>query len=145
MIREPYFIPDSMPIGELLDRFQAKHTHLAMVLDEFGGTAGVITMEDILEEIVGEIRDEHDEETRPFIRRGEHEAIVSGQLTVEDFNDYFGAELPTDSAGTIGGLLTEQLGHIPKRDEAADFGLITLRVLRADSRHVLSVRATREI
>jgi len=144
MVREPYFVPDSMPIGELLDKFQAKHTHLAIVLDEFGGTAGLITLEDVLEEIVGEIRDEHDEEARLFLRRGEHEAIVSGQLTVEDFNDYFGAELPTEGAGTMGGLLTEELGHIPKRDDTAAFGPITLRVLRADSRRVLSLRATRE-
>jgi len=145
LLRKPYFIPDSMPIGDLLSKFQAKRTHIAVVLDEFGGTAGVITLEDILEELVGEIWDEYDEEdARDFVRRGENKAIVAGQVTVEDFNDYFDAELPTDRAGTISGLLTEELERIPKKGDKAKFGPITLRVLRADSRRVLSVDATRE-
>jgi len=144
LLRKPYFIPDSLPIGELLAKFQATHTHIAVVLDEFGGTAGIVTLEDILEELVGEIRDEHDDETRDFIRRGDHHAIAAGDVTVEDFNDYFGAELPTDGAGTINGLLAEKLGRIPRVNEEVTFGPITLRVLRADSRRVLSVEARRK-
>ncbi len=143
LLRKPYFVPDSMPIGELLAKFQATHTHIAVVLDQFGGTAGIITLEDILEELVGEIRDEHDDEVRDFIRRGDHHAIAAGDVTVEDFNDYFEAELPTDGAGTINGLLAEKLGRIPRMNEEVTFGPITLRVLRADSRRVLSVEARR--
>ncbi len=145
LLREPYFVPDSMPIGELLAKFQAKRTHIAVVLDEFGGTAGLITLEDILEELVGEIRDEHDrDEVRDFVRRNDHHAIVAGHVTVEDFNDYFAAELPTDGPGTIGGLLSDELDRIPQEGDVVTFGPITLRVLRADARRVLSVDATRE-
>lgn len=145
LLREPYFIPDSMPIGELLAKFQAMHIHIAVVLDEFGGTAGVITLEDILEELVGEIRDEHDDEVRDFMRRGDNHAIVAGHVTVEDFNDYFDVELPTGGAGTLGGLLTEELERIPRVKDTVTFGSITLRVLRADSRRVLSVEARRKV
>ncbi len=145
LLRQPYFIPDSMPIGELLAKFQAMHIHIAVVLDEFGGTAGIVTLEDILEELVGEIRDEHDDEVRDFIRRGDNHALVAGHVTVEDFNDYFAAELPTDGAGTIGGLLTEELERIPRVNDKVTFGPITLRILRADPRRVLSVDALRKI
>jgi len=145
LLRKPYFVPDSMQIGALLAKFQSKRTHIAIVLDEFGGTAGLITLEDILEELVGEIRDEHDEESRDFVRRSEHEAIVSGQLSIEDFNDYFRAELPTDGAGTIGGLLTERLERIPRKDDVVTLGSVILRVLRADSRRVVAVDASREV
>ncbi len=144
LLREPYFVPDSMPIGMLLAKFQSKRTHIAVVLDEFGGTAGIITLEDILEELVGEIRDEHDEETRDFVRRSQDRAIVAGVLSVEDFNDYFEAELPTNGAGTVGGLITDELNRIPRAGDQATFGPITLRVLRADSRRVLSIDAIRE-
>ncbi len=113
LLRRPYFVPDSKKISELLKDFQARQSHMAIVLDEFGGTAGIITIEDILEEIVGEIQDEYDEEELEYRPLGENRAEVHAGMDVDDFNERFGADLPEDVADTIGGLIFTHLGELP--------------------------------
>ena len=125
IIRKPYFVPDSKKISELLKEFQKKRIHLAMVLDEFGGTAGLITLEDIVEEIVGEIRDEYDQEEEEKIYfLSDNLAIVSASLFLGDFNEKFGTDLP-EEFNTVGGYLTSILGRIPTLDEEIKSGNLT--------------------
>jgi CBS domain containing-hemolysin-like protein len=114
VMRKPVFVPESKPVDELLSEMQAHRTHIAIVIDEYGGTAGLVTIEDILEEIVGEITDEYDVERPPVERIDEDTARVTARLSVEDLADLFDLELPDrDDVETVGGLLAERLGRVP--------------------------------
>ena len=118
IIRPVSFVPDSKRLPQLLRELQQARQHLAIVLDEFGGTAGLITMEDIIEEIVGEIRDEHDSEEEPFDRLDEHRCRVQAQYPLADFNRRFDAKLPEDQrADTVGGYVFTYLGRLPAAGE----------------------------
>jgi CBS domain containing-hemolysin-like protein len=112
-MREPVCIPDSKPADELLRDMQAGHIHLAVVIDEYGGTAGLVTIEDILEEIVGEIADEYDVE-RPSVERLSPDAArVTARLGVDELGDLFGVDLEDDDVETVGGLMAKRLGRVP--------------------------------
>jgi CBS domain containing-hemolysin-like protein len=114
VMREATYVPESKPVDELLREMQARRTHIAIVIDEYGGTAGLVTIEDILEEIVGEITDEYDVERAPIERIDADTARVSARLAVEDLSELFGIELPDrDDIETVGGLLAEALGRVP--------------------------------
>jgi CBS domain containing-hemolysin-like protein len=114
VMRPPSFVPESKPVDELLREMQAHRSHIAIVIDEYGGTAGLVTIEDILEEIVGEITDEYDDEKPPVERIDDDTARVTARLSVEDLADLFGVELPDrDDVETVGGLLAERLGRVP--------------------------------
>ncbi len=114
VMREVAYVPESKPVDELLREMQAKRSHIAIVIDEYGGTAGLITIEDILEEIVGEITDEYDVERAPIERIDDDTARVTSRLAVEDLSELFGVELPDrDDVETVGGLLAEALGRVP--------------------------------
>jgi CBS domain containing-hemolysin-like protein len=114
VMREVAYVPESKPVDELLREMQAKRSHIAIVIDEYGGTAGLITIEDILEEIVGEITDEYDVERPPIERIDNDTARVTARLAVEDLGELFGIELPDrDDVETVGGLLAEALGRVP--------------------------------
>ncbi|OGC76947.1 MAG: hypothetical protein A2Z27_06385 [candidate division Zixibacteria bacterium RBG_16_50_21] len=118
IIRQPYFVPDSKKISEILREFQKKKIHIAMVLDEFGGTAGLITLEDIVEEIVGEILDEYDlEEAKEVDHLADGAALVKATIQVEDFNRIFKTSLPEKPWDTLGGLITNTIERIPAVDE----------------------------
>ncbi|MGB5107415.1 MAG: hemolysin family protein [Candidatus Zixiibacteriota bacterium] len=117
LIRSITFVPDSKMISAQLRDFQRDQQHIAIVLDEFGGTAGLITLEDILEEIVGEIRDEHDTELEPFTRVNERVCQVQGQFPLEDFNKLFETELNEETADTVGGFVVDHIGRVPKQGE----------------------------
>ncbi|MBD3299530.1 MAG: DUF21 domain-containing protein [candidate division Zixibacteria bacterium] len=143
IIRQPMFVPDSMPIAQVLNRFQAEHVHLAIVLDEFGGTAGLLTLEDILEEIVGEIQDEYDMESEGFRLMPDGSALVVGGFSVVDFNEQFEAELPTDRADTIGGLVGAVLDRLPKPGDHVDIDGIRLEVASREKRRTRLLRARR--
>ncbi len=114
VMRSATFVPESKPVDELLREMQALRTHIAVVIDEYGGTAGLVTIEDILEEIVGEIADEYDVEERPTVEDlGDGTARVTARLSVEDLSGLFHVELPTDEVETVGGLLAQALGRVP--------------------------------
>ncbi len=114
IMRRPVFVPESKPVDELLREMQAHRTHIAVVIDEYGGTAGLVTIEDILEEIVGEITDEYDDEKPPIERIDDDTARVTSRLALEDLADLFDLELPDrDDVETVGGLLAERLGRVP--------------------------------
>jgi CBS domain containing-hemolysin-like protein len=114
VMRRPIFVPESKPVDELMREMQAMRTHIAIVIDEYGGTAGLVTIEDILEEIVGEIADEYDDERPPIERLADGVVRVSARLAVEDLADLFDVDLPDrDDVETVGGLLAESLGRVP--------------------------------
>ena len=114
VMRTPVFVPESKPVDELMREMQAMRTHLAIVIDEYGGTAGLVTIEDILEEIVGEIADEYDNERAPVERLDENTVRVTSRLAVEDLADLFDVDVPDrDDVETVGGLLAESLGRVP--------------------------------
>jgi len=141
LVRPAMFVPDSMPIAQVLNRFQGEHMHLAMVLDEFGGTAGLVTIEDILEEIVGEIQDEYDVETEEFRVLDDGSALVVGSLAVIDFNDHFDTDLPTDRADTMAGLITATLDRLPKLGDSITLDGVRLEVAAREKRRVRLLRA----
>ena len=114
LMRPPVFVPESKPVDALLREMQRDRTHFAIVVDEYGGTAGIVTIEDILEEIVGEITDEYDAETpAPIERIGQDEVRVSARLPVEDLGEIFDVELPAEDVETVGGLMAQVLGRVP--------------------------------
>ncbi|HEX6686119.1 MAG TPA: hemolysin family protein [Candidatus Limnocylindrales bacterium] len=126
LMREAVFVPESKPVDDLLSEMQAARTHLAIVIDEYGGTAGLVTIEDILEEIVGEITDEYDVEKPPVERVGEGEVRVTARLPIEDLGELFDVELPADEVETVGGLLAQALGRVPIPGSSAIVGGLTL-------------------
>lgn len=126
LMREAVFVPESKPVDDLLSEMQAARTHIAIVIDEYGGTAGLVTIEDILEEIVGEITDEYDVEKPPIEKVGEDQVRVTARLPIEDLGELFDVELPTDEVETVGGLLAQALGRVPIPGSSAAIGGLTL-------------------
>ncbi len=118
LLHDPYFVPETMPLDELLFEFKKRKLHIAIVVDEYGGVAGVVTMEDILEEIVGEIEDEFDSDSLPEIQRVNQNTFeVDPRLPLSDFNEAFNIELPSDDFDTIGGYVFDIFGKVPEKDE----------------------------
>ncbi len=136
LLRPAKFIPESKRLNILLKEFRSNRLHMAIVVDEYGGVAGLITIEDVLEEIVGEIDDEHDVEDGAFIRPQGDAFIIKALTPVEDFNQYFKAELSDERADTIGGLVMMELGRLPKGGETVDLDRFHFQVLRADNRRI---------
>jgi CBS domain containing-hemolysin-like protein len=126
VMRDAVFVPESKPVDDLLSEMQAARVHLAIVIDEYGGTAGLVTIEDILEEIVGEITDEYDVEVPPVQRLGDGAVRVSARLPIDDLGDLFGVSLPADEVDTVAGLLAQELGRVPIPGAAATVGGLRL-------------------
>lgn len=119
ILHKPYFVPETMPLDELLLEYKKRRMHLAIVVDEYGGISGIITLEDILEEIVGEIRDEFDDDELPeVISVSKNTCIVDSRMTLSDFNEALGTSLPADEFDTIGGFVFDLFGSIPKKNES---------------------------
>jgi magnesium and cobalt transporter len=141
MLRPAVFIPESKRLNVLLRDFRSNRNHIAIVVDEYGGVSGLVTIEDVLEQIVGEIEDEYDfDETEDNIipdRLGKFRVKASTEL--EDFNEAFGTHLKSDEFDTIGGIVMNRFGRLPKRGERITFEGLAFQVLRADSRRVHSV------
>ena len=137
LIRQPLFVPDSMELSQLLRLLQRKKKHIAIVLDEFGGTAGIITLEDIIEELVGEIQDEYDEEQPPLVKHSETVAYAEGSVWPGDINELMNSSLPEDKAETVAGLFIDHLGRLPEPGETVTVGNLHISVLeREDNRLV---------
>ena len=137
LLRPAKFIPESKRLNILLKEFRSTHLHMAIVVDEYGGVAGLITIEDVLEEIVGDIDDEHDTDDEGAFIRAQGDTFVIKALTpVEEFNEYFQASLSDERADTLGGLVMMELGRLPKGGEGIDLGRFHFQVLRADNRRI---------
>ena len=140
-MRPAVFIPESKRLNVLLREFRENRNHMAIVVDEYGGVAGLVTIEDVLEQIVGEIDDEHDTEEGSFIRRlGNGEFTVKAITPIEDFNEYFKTDFSDGVFDTIGGVVIKGFGHLPSRGETTRIGPVTFRILRADERRVHLLR-----
>jgi magnesium and cobalt transporter len=144
IVRPATFVPESKRLDSLLKDFRRTHNHLAIVADEYGGIAGLVTIEDVLEQIVGDIEDEFDPTEEAFIKKlSESEFTLDAQTPIEDFNEYFHAQLSEEEFDTIGGLVLKELGHLPKRDEQAQIGEFQFTVLNADNRRIKLLRMTK--
>ncbi len=144
MLRKPIFVPESKRLSILLNEFRTNRYHMAIVLDEYGGVAGLVTIEDVLEQIVGEIEDETDAEEddsniRPFADNG---FLVKALTSIEDFNDHFGTYYDDTEFDTIGGIVTQQFGHLPAKDEDTEIGSLSFRILAADNRRIRLMQVT---
>ncbi len=136
-IRPASFIPESKRLNVLLKEFRQNRSHIAMVVDEYGGVSGLVTIEDVLEQIVGKIDDEHDDDDEVDIQQhGENRYSVRALTPLNDFNDYFKTDFINDEIETIGGYLLGHIGHLPERGESLVLGNLTFKVLSADTRHV---------
>jgi magnesium and cobalt transporter len=139
-MREANFVPETKKVSELLREFQRRHLWMAIVVDEYGGVSGLVTVEDLLEEIVGEISDEHEDEREPISKAGESAYSVSGKAKIEVVRDLFGRGPEEEEFTTVGGLLTSRLGHIPKPGETHKESGLRFTVEEADRRRVHRVR-----
>ena len=143
LLRPSFFFPDSKRLNVLLKEFRSSRNHMGIVVVEFGGVAGMVTIEDVIEQIVGEIEDEHDVEEEDIIRKhSEVHYTIKALTPIEDFNEYFGAEFSDEEFDTIGGLVVHEIGHLPKRGERIAIGNLLFKVLRADSRRVHMLQLT---
>ena len=143
-LRPAVFIPESKRLNVLLKEFRHSHNHMAIVVDEYGGVSGLLTIEDVLEQIVGEIDDEHDpDEEVMIVPEREDSWRVDALLRIEDLNDELGTEFSDADYDTVGGLVMHELGRLPRKGEALSFGGMRFTVLRADRRRIHSVRLRR--
>jgi magnesium and cobalt transporter len=141
VLRSVVFIPESKRLNVLLKEFRISHHHMAIVVDEYGGVSGLVTIEDVLEQIVGDIGDEYDVDDELDIRKeGERQFTVRAQTAIEDFNSYFGTEFSDEEFDTIGGLAINLLGRLPRRGETFALGGMEFKVLRADRRRLDTLR-----
>ncbi|HOP18219.1 MAG: CBS domain-containing protein [Gammaproteobacteria bacterium] len=137
IVRSAVFVPESKRLNVLLREFRASRNHMAIVIDEYGNAAGLVTIEDVLEQIVGEIEDEYDFDEGAFIlKRGPNNYTIKAHTTVEEFNEYFGVSFDDSDFDTIGGLMVSALGHLPGRGESVVVDGFRFTVVRADSRKV---------
>lgn len=140
LLREPYFVPETKKIDEVLSEMRAKKKHLAIVVDEYGGTSGLVTIEDILEEIVGDIKDEYDAKEEPIIKLSEAEYIISGTINVSELNEQLAINLPVEEDyDTIAGFIVNRLGQIPKVGDVVEYEDLILKVTDARRRRILQI------
>ncbi len=143
VLRPAVFIPESKRLNVLLREFRNSHNHMAIVVDEYGGVSGLLTIEDVLEQIVGDIGDEYDVDDVEGIRKETERTFAVPALTrIEEFNDVFDTKFSDEDADTIGGLVLHELGRMPRRGEAIELGGLELKVLRADRRRIETLRVT---
>ena len=144
LLRPATFVPESKRLNVLLREFRANHNHMAIVIDEYGGVAGLVTIEDVLEQIVGDIEDEHDVEEDSYIKPlPSGDFLIKALTPIDSFNEYFGSAFPDDEFDTVAGLVMSTFGHLPKRNEVTEIDGFRVRVLNADSRRVHMLRLSR--
>lgn len=142
LVRSATFIPENKPLDMLLKEFRANRNHMAIVVDEYGGIAGLVTIEDVLEEIVGDIEDEYDiDEKEPSIKQLEKNTFLVNALTpISDFNRYFNTDFSDADFDTVGGLILRQFGHLPKRNEKITLGHFEVLVIKATRRGIQTLQ-----
>jgi magnesium and cobalt exporter, CNNM family len=145
LLRPAHFVPETKRVSDLLKEFQRQQVQSAVVVDEYGGTAGLVTIEDLLEEIVGEIRDEYDVESEPVQDEGNGVFVFSGKVSIDELNDRLGVSIPPEGFGTIGGFLLAHLGRVPAVGERIDVDGLRVEVLEAERRRVTRVRVRRQV
>ena len=144
MMRPAVFVPESKRLNILLREFRANRNHMAIVVDEYSSVSGLVTIEDVIEEIVGDIEDEHDmEEEEHITPYGRNRFTVSALTPIDEFNEYFSTEFSDTEYDTIGGLILNAFGHVPKRGELLEFEGFNVKILRADKRRIYLMRMTR--
>jgi magnesium and cobalt transporter len=142
-MRPVVFVPESKRLNVLLKEFRRSHNHIAMVVDEYGGVCGLVTIEDVIEQIVGEIDDEHDVEDDQTIRKERPREFTVRALTpIANFNEFFSTAFSDEEYDTIGGLLMQEFGRLPRRGETIKIGALEFRILRADRRRIDLLRVT---
>ncbi len=144
LMRPPFFIPETKNLEQLLQEFKRKRVHLAVVIDEYGGTSGLITIEDLLEEIVGDIQDEYDREEALLTVNPDGSVTVDARLPVEELEEYFGLEIERDKFDSVGGLVFHLTGKIPTAGESISGNGLCLDILEADARKIKKLRITRQ-
>jgi len=141
LLRPTMVVPESKRLNVLLREFRENRNHMAIVIDEYGGVAGLVTIEDVLEEIVGEIEDETDAATDQFIRKiSDGDFFIRALTPIDDFNEYFKTDLNEEEFDTIGGLVIQAFGHMPTRNETTVIGDFEFKVINADQRTIQSLR-----
>lgn len=147
MLRPAVFIPEAKHLNVLLKEFRSNRNHIAIVVDEYGGVAGMVTIEDVLEQIVGDIEDEYDydEDEDNIIQNADGQYRVKALTEIADFNEAVGTDFSDEEFSTMGGLVVSQFGHLPKRNEEITFDGLRVKVLRADSRRLHSIQIEKVI
>jgi CBS domain containing-hemolysin-like protein len=145
LMRPAYFVPESKKVDDLLRELQQRKVHIAIVVDEYGGTAGVVTIEDLLEEIVGDIQDEYDRESPMAVRLGEREYVFDAQIRLDEVSEVLGVELPSEESDTLGGFIYSQLGSVPSVGSRVAFEPLSLEVLSISGRRIQQVKVTRRV
>jgi len=141
VLRPAVFVPESKRLNVLLKEFRSSRNHMAMVVDEYGGVAGLVTIEDVLEQIVGEIDDEHDVDETSHIRRlGINRYSLKALTPVDEFNEFFHSSFSDEESDTIGGIIMKHLGHLPKRGESVQINRYLFKIMSADSRRIKQVQ-----
>ena len=145
ILRSAFIVPESKRLNILLNEFRNSRNHMAIIVDEYGGVSGLVTIEDVLEQIVGDISDEHDLEEDQYITYSEDDkyALVKALTPIEDFNEFFVSTFNDDEFDTIGGLVTNHFGHVPKRNESVVIDEFKFKVISADSRRLHLLKVTR--
>jgi len=144
ILRAPYYIPETKNLEELLQEFKRKRVHMAIVIDEYGGTSGLVTIEDLLEQIVGDIQDEYDLEEDWLIRQPDGSIIVDARLPIEDLEEYLEIDIEREMFDTVGGFIFHLTGKIPAAGEVVENDDILLTILEADERKIRRVRIVRK-
>ena len=145
VLRPAVFIPESKRLNVLLTEFRESRNHMAVVVDEYGGVAGLVTIEDVLEQIVGDIEDEHDidEEGDMLLQHGENEFVTKALMPLDEFNDFFHTSFDIEENDTVGGLVVKSFGHVPQRGESVTVDSLQFEILNADSRRVHLLKVSR--
>lgn len=140
LVKQPYLVPETMRIVDLLRAFQAKKNHMAIVTDEFGGVRGLITLEDVLEEIVGEIDDEYDKDERQWRAMQDGSLSIYAKEDIEEVESFFDVKVPDGPYESVGGFIIHQLGHLPKAGEIVELDTLTFKVVSVTKRHIKTVK-----
>jgi CBS domain containing-hemolysin-like protein len=140
LVKPPYLVPETMRIIDLLRAFQAKKNHMAIVTDEFGGVRGLITLEDVLEEIVGEIDDEYDKDEQQWRVMQDGSLIIYAKEDIEEVESFFDVNVPDGPYESVGGFIIHQLGHLPKAGEIVELDTLTFKVVSVTKRHIKTVK-----